>query len=308
MPVSKNLHFIIAILLVVLSACQQGSSIKTEKVEANKNSQHSLNFIVHPYDNPSRLVARFTPLCDYLGLILGQPVNLVIARSYVDRIQRISKGQADIAYMGPTPFLRAQDHYLVDSQEKLIPIAAEEKDGKASYRSVIIVRDDSDIQTVKDLVNRTLALGAPHSFSSHYVPRVLIGNAGLAFKDLRDFAFLGRHERVALAVLHGDFDAGGLNREVALLYQNASPGLRILSTSPPLPPHLIIARSGMEKKVLQQLSSALLEPDNEDESFRLAVQSLGAGTRFTNADMKFFERARRIIATVESIPSELLTW
>lgn len=298
----------VTLLLWVVTGCQQDSSITAEKTESSQTSQDSLTFIVHPYDNPSRLVERFTPLCDYLGQMLDQPVNLVIARSYVDQIQRISKGQADFAYMGPTPFLRAQDHYLIDSPKKLIPLAAEEKEGKASYQSVIIVRKHSDITTVEGLANRTLALGAPHSFSSHYVPRILIGNAGLAFKDLRDFAFLGRHERVALAVLHGDFDAGGLNREVALLYQNRSPGLHILSTSPPLPPHLIVARPELPEKLVQQITSALLKPEHHNETYLIAVKNLGVGTRFTEVSMKAFERARRIIASVESTPSVLTSW
>ena len=297
-----------AVLLALITAgCHQENS-QVIKKESISNGDSSLTLIVHPYDNPSRLVERFTPLCQYLGSKLGQPVELVIARSYVDQIQRISKGQADIAYMGPTPFLRAQDHYLADKKNKLIPIAAEVKGGEASYHRVIVVRNTSDITKVDDLNGRTLALGAPHSFSSHYVPRVIIGNAGLAFKDLRDFAFLGRHERVALAVLHGDFDAGGLNREVAQRYKDRSPGLRILSTSPPLAPHLIVARPELPLKQLNLLKTALLNSDEQGDKYQSAIENLGSGTRFTKARMKPFELARRIIAAVESTPAALVSW
>ena len=295
-------------MLFFVSACQQSdSNHSTESLPIN-NNQKSLTFIVHPYDNPSKLVARFTPLCDYLGQILGQPVKLVIARSYVDQIQRISKGQADLAYMGPTPFLRAQDRYLLNSADQLIPIVAEEKAGEASYQSVIIVQKKSSIKSLQDLHNRTLALGAPHSFSSHYVPRVLIGNKGIAFNHLRDFAFLGSHERVALAVLHGDFDAGGLNLEVATRYQNRPPGLRILAKSPPLPPHLIVARPKFDEQFVDSIQIGLLNSDNKKNAYYQATQALGDGIGFAKVNMDAFDRARRIIQVIESTPAVLQTW
>ncbi|NIA02714.1 MAG: phosphate/phosphite/phosphonate ABC transporter substrate-binding protein [Planctomycetia bacterium] len=294
------------LFLSAFSACSQESATQVETNDDNRLSTlPSLTFLVHPYDNPSRLVARFSPLCDYLSKVSGQPVKLVIARSYVDQVQRITKGQVDLAYMGPTPFLRAQDHYLADNVKKIVPFAAEVKGGNASYQSVIVVRDNSDIKDIKDIEDHTFAFGAPHSFSSHYVPRVMLGNNGLAFKNLRDYAYLGRHERVALAVLHGDFDAGGLNRDVAKRYQNRTPGLRVISASAPLPPHLIVARPDFSLIILEQLTLALVEPDTNDSDYNLAMTSLGQGTRFTAPDMQSFDYARRIIKAVESYPAKL---
>jgi len=34
-------------------------------------------FVVHPYDTPSRLYARYRPLTLYLGGVLGRPMRLV---------------------------------------------------------------------------------------------------------------------------------------------------------------------------------------------------------------------------------------
>ncbi len=300
--------FFYSCLVLLMMACEPQKVSKNQDLELAVDNQQALTFIVHPYDNPSRLVARFTPLCDYLGAILGQQVHLVIARSYVDQIQRISSGNADLAYMGPTPYLRSQDHYLAASTNKLTPLAAEVKAGKASYQSVIVVRNNTSILTLKDLADRTLALGAPHSFSSHYVPRVMLGNAGIGFSDLRDFAFLGRHERVALSVLHGDFDAGGLNLDVALRFQNRQPGLRIISRSPPLPPHLIVASPLLEGTTVILLRQALLDADTDSTTYQTAMQALGTDTYFIKPGNDGFERARRIIAAVESTPSVLPQW
>ena len=295
------------ILCLTLFACSETEQNKLDNIESTEK-QHSLTLIVHPYDNPSRLVARFSPLTHYLGKQLNQPVELVIARSYVDQIQRITSGQADLAYMGPTPFLRAQDHYLHQADSKLIPLAAEVQQGAASYRSVIVVREDSTIMNLVGLKNRTFAFGAPHSFSSHYVPRVMIGNSGIAFNDLRDYAFLGRHERVALAVLHGDFDAGGINEAVATQYREREPGLRIIATSPPLPPHLIVARPDLPDHYIDVLRRALIHPPAGSTDFIDAMQALGDSILFMDPEMSRFERARRVIEAVESNPAELAQW
>ena len=60
-------------------------------------------FVVHPYDTPTRIYTRFRPLTLYLGGVLGQPLRLVIARTYDEQIEMIASGRADFAYLGPTP-------------------------------------------------------------------------------------------------------------------------------------------------------------------------------------------------------------
>ncbi len=171
-----------------------------------------LLFAVYPYDTPSQLAGRcFEPLCAYLGARLGQPVQLYLAHSYGDQIRRISHGQTDLAYLGPTPYLRARDRYLGGAADGNLEIlAGETLDGEVGYHAVVVTLASGPLHTLADLRGQTLALGDPRSFSSHFVPRALLAHAGLTLSDLRDYAYLGRHERVALAVVHGDFAAGGL--------------------------------------------------------------------------------------------------
>lgn len=312
------------LLSLLLVACDSPPPESVSTTDQPVNSTAVLRFIVHPYDNPSRLVARFTPLCDYLTTQLGRPVQLEIARSYEDQIQRIATGKADLAYMGPTPFLRAQDHYLKSSRKWLQALVAEVRAGRASYRSVLVVRGDSTINSLDEIRGHTIALGSPHSFGSHYVPRVILGNAGLTFSDLKDFAYLGRHERVALSVLHGDFDVGGLRLDVAERYMNGKPGLRVLANSPPLPPHLIVARPGLDDGLATRIRLALLNgggtqgklPGNTPSAkvnqlstlYARMFQALGTNIRFAEVDMSLFKRARRVVMAVENQPTRLPGW
>jgi phosphonate transport system substrate-binding protein len=309
MNANKNLIFQLLFVstILLLNGCEKTKLSEVKNVSSSEND-NSLTFIVHPYDNPSRLVARFTPLCDYLGSQIGLTVKFVVARSYVDQIRRIANGDADLAYMGPTPFLRAQDHYLKGSDNKLFPLAAEVRFGSASYKSVIVVRSNSKITSVEKIANHTFAFGAPHSFSSHYVPRILLGNAGLSFSSLQDFAYLGRHERVALSVLHGDFDAGGLNENIAMNYKDRNPGLRILATSPSLPPHLIVARPNLDKVLIQKIANALVNPNKDNLKFEKSMLKFGKNISFSTPNMLEFDNARKVIMAIESTPVVAPTW
>ena len=291
-----SLRLLWAMLIISIVACQpQEEKKQTQSKVPPKGTP--LTFLVHPYDTPSRLMTRFQPLCDYLEQQIGLPVKLELASSYIDQIKRISNGSVDLAYIGPTPFLRAQDHYLNGKEQQLTPLAAEATNGKASYHSVIVVSSNSDINSVSQLNDHSFAFGAPHSFSSHYTSRTMLADAGLGLNDLRDFAYLGSHERVALAVLHGDFDAGGLRQSVAEKYAQRVPGLKIIKTSPPLPPHLIVARPGLNEKLLKRIHNALLNPSTE---FEKASSALGDGIYFVTPDLTLFSTARKVIRAIEA--------
>ncbi len=250
--------FLFLCCVVAMSACSdKDNGAKTASDSSQQQNKPPLTFSIHPYDNPSRLVERFQPLTDYLSRQLKREVKFIINRSYIDQIKQITQGTVDIYYMGPTPYLRAQDHYLKPESRRLNIIVAEAQENVLAYQSVLVTRDSSDIQTIEQVRGHTVTFGAPHSFSSHYVPRYMLQSAGINFAQLKDYAFLNRHEKVALAVLHGDFDVGGLRKKVAERYikkatEKKGTGLRIIAKSSLLPPHVIVARSDLDKSLINK--------------------------------------------------------
>jgi phosphonate transport system substrate-binding protein len=248
-----------------------------------------LAFVVHPFDTPSRLYQRFRPLCDYLQEVVGRPVVLRVASTYEEQIQHIAEGKADLTYIGPTPYVRAHDHYA-----PVRLLAAEAEGGRAFYRSVIVARRDSPIQSLADIRSRTMAFGADKSFSSFYIPRLMLQNAGVSLSDLKNYAYLGRHERVALAVLHRDFDAGGLRLEMAQQYLDR--GLRIVATSDPLPPHAIVARPGLPEPVAEAVRKALLAPSARG---REAFLAMGEDVSFVPIRDSDYDLAREVVRTLQ---------
>lgn len=304
----KNLnHWLPGLVLVLmLGACQNSPSPPAEdRSQTISPPEDTLLFAVHPYDTPSRIESRFRLLCDYLGRRLGRHVDLYLAHSYGDQIRRISDGQVDFAYMGPTPYLRAHDHYLKDAAADGLPIlAGETLEGVAGFHSVIVALESGPVQSLADLRDRTLAFGDNRSFGSHFTPRALLWQAGLTLADLKDYAYLGRHERVALAVVHGDFDAGGLREDVARLYLDR--GLRIIAKSSLLPPHVVVARPGLDPAVADVVRAALTHPGADAD---IAFAALGPAVGFGPVDDSAFELARRMVRAFEAArPLEISPW
>lgn len=284
------------LLLLGLAGCEPAPA-PTAAAPPSTVSVPPLLFAVHPYDTPSRLVARFQPLCDYLGAQLKRPVGLYIAHSYGDQIRRITQGTVDLAYLGPAPYLRAIEQLPTGARLELI--AAETLHGVAGYHSVILVREESPIQSLEQVRGGSFAFADHRSFGGHFWPRAALWQAGLTLADLRDYTYLGRHERVALAVAHSDFDAGGLREEVARHYLGR--GLRIIATSPLLPPHVIAARPDLDPVLAEAVRQALIDPG---ETFAPALAALGEGAGFGPAELALFEPARRKVRAIEGARPE----
>lgn len=289
--------FLALALALLLGACQEpavppeGATLLAD----TPGSSPALVFAVHPYDTPSRLVSRFQPLCDYLGARLKRPVQLYLAQSYGDEIRRITHGQVDLAYLGPTPYLRAHDHYLEGSGADNIQIlAGETQGGEIGYRGVIVALASGPIGSVADLRGRTLALGDPRSFSGHFVPRAQLASARMSLADLRDYAYLGRHERVALAVVHGDFEAGALREDVARLYLDR--GLRVVARSALLPPHVVVARPGLDPALAAAVRAALVDAGPDAAA---ALAALGSEVGFAAVDDARYDPVRVTVRAIE---------
>ena len=278
-------------LVLLLNGCGPQSATPAE--ESPALGTDVLTLAIHPYDSPSLLVARFQPLVSYLEKALQRPLELRVSSTYEEQIRDIVAGRIDIAYMGPTPYIRAHDRYQAGEAQRIQLVAAE-----VACLSSIVVRRDSGIERVADLRGRTFAFGAHISFGSHYIPRMMLLREGIELADLRDYNFIERHERIAQAVLHGDYDAGGMRRRVAREFIANNPELHILATSPDLPPYALVARAGLDPLLIEQIRNAMIAPDDEG---RLAIAEIGGNVRYRMIEDSDYDFARRVTDRLERV-------
>ncbi len=252
-------------------------------------AKDSLTLCIHPYLPATELTRRFTPLAEYLSRKVGLPVSVRVQKSYQSHIDRAGKDEADIAYVGPVSYVKIVETY----GEKPI-LARMVFRGEPAFFGMIIVREDSLLRSIEDLAGRSFAFGDINSTMSHLVPRYMLKEGGVPVDRLAKYEFLGSHHNVALAVLGGYFDAGGVKEEV--YYEYRERGLRMLAKSPPIAEHLFIARSSLPSKILEPLREAMLTL-HEDAQGADILTSLKSGvTALAKADDGDYDSLRKILA------------
>ncbi|UQB43042.1 phosphate/phosphite/phosphonate ABC transporter substrate-binding protein [Thiomicrospira microaerophila] len=278
---------VIIVFSLILSACQNGENNPTLTKE--EHQPPGLIFAVPPYEMPSRIQQRFEPLTSYLSEVLDQPVQLYITHSYEDQIKRLALGEVDLAYMGPSSYVKTRDNFQQTGVNTIELIVAE-----APYRAAIIVHQNSDIKSLTDLKNHSLAFGSYHSYTGHFIVRQLLRLEQIYLRDLQFYSYLGRHERAIMSVVHQEFDAAATTEGLAKRFIDLGYPIRVLHTSELLAPTVIVARKGLDTSTIESLRDALLLPS--DKQLPKIAQS---GHHFYEVDDYEFLEVRRILDLIE---------
>jgi len=151
---------------------------------------------------------KFSPILKYISGRLAQKgisldIHLRIYPSYKEAIDAMAEGACDFARFGPASYILAKR-----KNSKIKLLVMEQKHHKKTFNGVFITQKDSEINSIHDLKGKTLAFGDKHSTIGRFLAQAELLKVGIRANDLKGFEFLGRHDRVALAVSAGDYDAG----------------------------------------------------------------------------------------------------
>ncbi len=222
----------------------------------------SIKFGSVAMDVPSVMHKRLIPLTKYLSESLGQPVGLKLAKDMPGAIQDVSSGRVDLAYLTPVAYIKSN----AAGNTQLI---AKMKTGdKASFKLMIVVKEDSPIKTVDDLIGKSFAFGDKAAL----LQRAVVVGADLPLEKLGSYQYLNHYDNIVRAVLLGDYEAGILKDTMAYKWQGK--GIRILYSSPDLPPYNIAASGDVSAQMLSKLKNAFLSLDINKPEHHAVIQSL----------------------------------
>ncbi len=258
------------------------------------HAQESLKLCIHPYLPATELLVRFTPLADYLGKKIGQPVEVEIRNGYQNHIDCTGRDEADISYMGPMSYVK-----MVDVYGKKPLLARLQINGKPEFQGVIVVRDNSSINSLAELTGKRFAFGDPNSTMSHIVPRFMLWEAGVNIDKLASYAFLTSHHNVALGVLIGDYDSGAVKEEVFYKYQKR--GLKAIAKTPFISEHLFITRSTLPQKTVKALRNALYHLKDDEEGRGIMSNIKNSMTAMVSVNDGDYDNLRKITQTLKKL-------
>ena len=178
----------------------------------------------------------------YIGSQTKSIVELEPAYNELQAIDQISRKQWDIVFAPPGLAALAIDKQLYEPLFSMGEVSSRQ-------RSVIVVRDDSPIQKIPDLANKTIALGQIGSAAGYHVP--LYDLYGLTLSKIR---FAPTPKTTLQWLTENSIDAGALSEKNFEIYrrQFSETKYSTIHTSRWIPPE-------------EELHSPLIERNRERE-------------------------------------------
>lgn len=218
-------------------------------------------FGIYTSDKPSSMYRNFSPIVDYLEKRLeeaGLPteIRIKIYPTYSGAIDGLVNGEYDFGRFGPSSYILARRR-----NQGIRLLCMEHKRGKKIFSGVWVVKGDSRINTLEDLKGKRIAFGDENSTIGRFLAQAELVEAGVGAGDIASFRYLGRHDKVALAVAAGRYDAGPVKENTFLKYAE-SKGLRKIAEFPNITKPWVV-RAGFDLRYYQALKRAMLELTDE---------------------------------------------
>lgn len=251
---------------------------------------------------------------------LGVEIEIVAEGSYAALADRVSRGDAALAWLPPATFVRANAGGMIDR------VYSSERTFGARYQAAIFVRADGSIEDVEGLRGKRVAWVDRESCAGYLFPKLELSERGLPPDSLFGTQqFVESHMRVVRAVRDGEVDAGATFVQLrsvdvrasrppsletpeigAAVQQDLSQSLALVGWAPFVPPAamrpilvsraipsdaLCITRS-MPTALRDAVKDVLLGAGDKPKLSRL-FRGLMNADRFASSDASAYEPVRR---------------
>ena len=240
-------------------------------------------------DVPAAMVQRLTPLTAYLSKKTGLKVSFRASPNLGSAVNELGKDFTQIAYLTPVAFIEAREKYR--ARALVSPLTH----GQDTFNLVIVVRQDSPIQTMAELKGKSFALGDEKAL----LQRAVVVGGGVKLEEFSKYGFLKHYDNIAKAVLNKDFDAGILKD--TSFEKFSAQGLRKIHTSPPLSSYLFAVGEHLPADTVKKLRAAFLDLKTDTPEGKAILKELDpAYDAFVVAEDKDYDTIRKLIAPFQT--------
>ncbi|MBI5408098.1 MAG: phosphate/phosphite/phosphonate ABC transporter substrate-binding protein [Nitrospirae bacterium] len=194
----------------------------------------------------------YIPLLKYLENETGRRFRIKFSEKYEDTVEDLGKGVTQFAAVGALSFVIGEAKYGI----KYL-VSGVNKEGDATYHSIIFTKPKSAIRDLKDLKGKCFAFGAKMSTQGHLIPRKMLEDDGITLNELGKYLYTGSHFDTVKSVLNGECDAGGIQDVLAKKLESEGK-ITILKISGPYPNSLIAYNNAVDGKTVEAVRAALL--------------------------------------------------
>lgn len=213
--------------------------------------EQPVRFLVPPLSQPNQVYARFQPLAGYLAEATGAMVRLRVASDLESYFRLAAEERPQLIYLCPLSYVHLAD------QRPIQPLVRIRRDGKTTFRSLVLVRADSRFQTLSELQGARFAYGNVACATSKLVPEAMLRRAGVhPHRDLFERRVLGSNENALYTVAANLFDATAVDEHTARPFLNKGL-LRVLGESRPIPQYVVAASDAVGPDLRRAMTDAL---------------------------------------------------
>lgn len=242
-----------------------------------------------PVHNPKHLFEVYGPLIDHLNShIPNARFHLQASRSFADFEKNLYSRQFHFALPNPYETVNALGHgYHVFAK----------MGDDDTFRGVILVRKNSNIQHIPDLAGKTVSFPAPTALAAALMPQLFLHTHGIDVNRDIKLLYSGSHESTIMNVHLGNAAAGSVWKPMWQAFVRNHPDiasqLEVRWQTGTLPNNGLVARDDIPAGVTQQVKAVMLSL-HQSEAGRTILANIGT-SRFETADNSGYDPVREFI-------------
>ncbi len=247
-----------------------------------------------PAEDATRMREAYSPLAQYLEKRLGMKVELFVATDYSGAVEAMRAGKLDLVQFGPFSYCLAAEKANAEV------FAVEKVGGVTTYRSIVVTRPDSGINTLQDLRGHTFAFVDPASTSGHLFPRAFLKKNDIdPERDFKSLVFAGTHDAVEMAVKNRKVDAGAdSNKTYAKMKKEgliSDQDIKIIYESDPIPGSPWAWRKDLPPELKTKIRDIFLNMDKDAPEVLDRKKGVESYVAFTDADYDVVRETAKIL-------------
>ena len=244
---------------------------------------------MHPLHNPQRLQEVFGPLMEFLSQnINGARFKLEASRNYAAYDKKLYAQKFHFAL--PNPF------QTINAVEKGYEVFGKMGDDE-NFRGIILVRKDSGIEKVTDLIGKPVSYPAPTALAATMMPQYYIQSHGVDVMTQLDNQYVGSQESSIMNVYLKTTAAGStwpppwkaLSEERPELKEE----LKVIWETKPLPNNGLVVLPDVPKDILKQVSQLLFHLHEHGDGKKI-LSSMHL-SQFESADNQTYQPVRDFV-------------
>lgn len=204
---------------------------------------------------------QFRNLISIVEKITGFKIDIKESATYQDAINSLKTGDAQLGWLGAQAYLEGS--HVAHIEAFAVAIRGDEQ--RSTYRTFFLTRKDSEIDSLKQLKGKRIALTQIGSTSGDLMPRHELIKSGIdpgVSSNRLTTIYTESSEGAAAAILSGTADVAAISE---INYENLisqgliqKDGLKIIHISPAIPGAPLVYRKDLKEQIRKKLKEAVL--------------------------------------------------